>query len=154
MDLPKLTKRQQEVFDYIRMCVEELHCPPTVREICDALGLRSPSTAQSHIKALEEKGYIKRDGAKSRSMSLTSHPEPSKAAQSTAAPSSAPLDQLESFEPDHALVTLPLVGRVAAGTPILAEENVEEEVPLPVSLFGDDSSFMLTVSGNSMIRFW
>ncbi len=141
-----LTKRQQEVLDYIRHCLAEKQCPPTVREICNALGLRSPSTVQSHIKALVEKGYIKRDGAKSRSVSLTSQSKEPTAPAATA--SSAPSHDANGAS----LITLPLVGRVAAGTPILAESNVEEEVSLPVSIFGDSSSFLLTVSGESMIE--
>lgn len=141
-----LTKRQQEVLDYIRHCLAEKQCPPTVREICNALGLRSPSTVQSHIKALVEKGYIKRDGAKSRSVSLTSQSKEPTAPAATA--SSTPSHDANGAS----LITLPLVGRVAAGTPILAESNVEEEVSLPVSIFGDSSSFLLTVSGESMIE--
>lgn len=144
MDNKKLTKRQQQILDYIRKCIEVKHYPPSVREIGQAIGLSSPSTVHAHLNALEEKGYIRRDGAKSRSMVVTegeSSPAPSK--QADAAPN--------TFN-EHTLTQLPLVGRVAAGTPILAEQNIEEEVPLPTALFGDRNSFLLTVHGDSMIN--
>ena len=143
MKKDKLTKRQQQVLDYIRECIEEKHYPPSVREIGEAIGLSSPSTVHGHLNALEKKGYIKREGSKSRSMTITNKSEAPKAPHDVRIP-----PQLDS----HALVTLPLVGRVAAGTPILAEQNIEEEVPLPTSLFGDANSFLLTVRGDSMIN--
>lgn len=71
MDNEKLTKRQQQILDYIRKCIEVKHYPPSVREIGQAIGLSSPSTVHAHLNALEAKGYIRRDGAKSRSMVIT-----------------------------------------------------------------------------------
>ncbi len=143
MDNEKLTKRQQQILDYIRKCIEVKHYPPSVREIGQAIGLSSPSTVHAHLNALEAKGYIRRDGAKSRSMVITgSEQEQKTPANNTSA---------TQFN-EHSLVQLPLVGRVAAGTPILAEQNIEEEVPLPTSLFGDRNSFLLTVHGDSMIN--
>ena len=143
MDNEQLSTRQQQILNYIRKCIEVKHYPPSVREIGQAIGLSSPSTVHAHLNALEAKGYIKRDGAKSRSMVITGGEEkPS---------SSTPAKSREEFN-GHSLVELPLVGRVAAGTPILAEQNIEEEVPLPTSLFGDRNSFLLTVHGNSMIN--
>lgn len=143
MDNEKLTKRQQQILDYIRKCIEVKHYPPSVREIGQAIGLSSPSTVHAHLNALEAKGYIRRDGAKSRSMVITgAEQEEKKSASNTLA---------TQFN-EHSLVQLPLVGRVAAGTPILAEQNIEEEVPLPTSLFGDRNSFLLTVHGDSMIN--
>ncbi len=143
MDNEQLSTRQQQILDYIRKCIEVKHYPPSVREIGQAIGLSSPSTVHAHLNALEAKGYIKRDGAKSRSMVITGGGE--KPAGSSSAKSR------EEFN-GHSLVELPLVGRVAAGTPILAEQNIEEEVPLPTSLFGDRNSFLLTVHGDSMIN--
>lgn len=137
-----LTKRQQQILDYIRKCIEMKHYPPSVREIGEAIGLSSPSTVHAHLNALESKGYIKRDGAKSRSMVVTG------ANQQGSAHNAVPS---QSSSSNHSLVELPLVGRVAAGTPILAEQNIEEEIPLPTSLFGDRNSFLLTVHGESMI---
>lgn len=141
MDDKKLTKRQQQILDYIRTCIETKRYPPSVREIGEAIGLSSPSTVHAHLNALESKGYITRDGAKSRSMAITS------SIDSTQASSARARGSID----DRSLVQLPLVGRVAAGTPILAEQNIEEEVPLPTSLFGDRNSFLLTVHGDSMI---
>lgn len=138
----ELTKRQQQILDYIRECIEIKHYPPSVREIGEAIGLSSPSTVHAHLNALEAKGYITRDGAKSRSMAITAE-KSTKPAQDQSIPS--------EFN-GNTLVQLPLVGRVAAGTPILAEQNIEEEVPLPTSLFGDRNSFLLTVHGDSMIN--
>lgn len=143
MDNEKLTKRQQQILDYIRKCIEVKHYPPSVREIGQAIGLSSPSTVHAHLNALEAKGYIRRDGAKSRSMVITGAEQEEKTSASN---TSATLFN------EHSLVQLPLVGRVAAGTPILAEQNIEEEVPLPTSLFGDRNSFLLTVHGDSMIN--
>lgn len=138
----KLTKRQQQILDYIRKCIEVKHYPPSVREIGQAIGLSSPSTVHAHLNALETKGYIKRDGAKSRSMVITGASQQPRFQD--VSPSTHELS-------NHSLVELPLVGRVAAGTPILAEQNIEEQVPLPTSLFGDRNSFLLTVHGESMI---
>lgn len=144
MEKDKLTKRQKQILDYIRECIEIKHYPPSVREIGQAIGLSSPSTVHAHLNALEQKGYIKRDGAKSRSMVIT-HQDDAPAKQVAPAPEPARFD-------DHSLVSLPLVGRVAAGTPILAEQNIEEDIPLPTSLFGDKNSFLLTVHGESMVN--
>lgn len=141
MDKKKLTKRQQQILDYIRACIQEKHYPPSVREIGEAIGLSSPSTVHAHLNALEAKGYITREGAKSRSMALT---EDTSTSASSAASSTSSVD--------HSVVTLPLVGRVAAGVPLLAEQNIEDQVPLPVSVFGDKGSFLLTVHGDSMIE--
>lgn len=143
MDKDQLTTRQQQILDYIRKCIEVKHYPPSVREIGQAIGLSSPSTVHAHLNALEAKGFIKRDGAKSRSMVITG-------AKKT--PREQPTKESRDEFNGHTLVELPLVGRVAAGTPILAEQNIEEEVPLPTSLFGDRNSFLLTVHGDSMIN--
>lgn len=136
----KITKRQQAVLDVIEQCIREKGYGPTVREVCQALGLSSPSTVHVHLKALEEKGLIKRDSLKSRSIALT-----------------YPLDHTEEAtsipqaEYDN-LVTIPLVGNVAAGTPILAEQNITDNITLPTEIVGDAPSFMLSVRGESMIE--
>lgn len=134
-----LNERQKQILEYIRTCINDNHLPPSVREIGDAIGLSSPSSVHVHLKTLEEKGYIVRHGSKSRSMSITDKGETKK-------PSLTGLDDSKD------LTTLPLVGRVAAGSPILAEQNVEEQIKLPISLVGDNNSFLLTVRGNSMIE--
>lgn len=114
MDKEELTTRQQQILDYIRKCIEVKHYPPSVREIGQAIGLSSPSTVHAHLNALEAKGFIKRDGAKSRSMVITGSKDEAR--------ERAKVEPRTEFN-GHSLVELPLVGRVAAGTPILAEQN-------------------------------
>ncbi|MCD8199641.1 MAG: transcriptional repressor LexA [Coriobacteriaceae bacterium] len=140
----KLTARQKEVLDYIQTCIDEKHYPPSVREIGEALGLSSPSTVHAHLAALERKGYINRDASKSRSVVLTDASTDATDKASSAAPAAG-------SGTTSNVVHLPLVGKVAAGAPILAEQNIEEEVPLPTSLVGDANSFLLTVQGDSMV---
>ena len=111
----KVTKRQQAVLDCIEACIREKGYGPTVREVCQTLGLSSPSTVHVHLKALEDKGYIKRDPLKSRSIALTYPIED--------APSPVVLAATYSN-----LVNVPLVGDVAAGSPILAEENITDTI--------------------------
>lgn len=136
----KVTKRQQAVLDCIEACIREKGYGPTVREVCQSLGLSSPSTVHVHLKALEDKGFIKRDPLKSRSIALTYPIEevPSPVTALAAAYSK--------------LVNVPLVGNVAAGSPILAEENITDTITLPTDIVGDAPSFMLSVRGESMIE--
>lgn len=134
----KLTKRQQAVLDSIRRCIEEKGYGPTVREICTDLGLCSPSTVHVHLKTLEQKGYIERDPLKSRSISLAGDASPK---------SSKVLSP--SFSK---VVDVPLVGNVAAGEPILADENITDIYTLPTDIVGDAPSFMLSVRGESMVE--
>lgn len=136
----KITKRQQAVLDCIESCIREKGYGPTVREVCSALGLHSPSTVHVHLKALEDKGLIKRDPLKSRSISLTY-------------PLDEPSSQEDTFAGEYSnVVSLPLVGDVAAGEPILAEQNITEHLTLPVDIVGDSASFMLSVHGDSMVE--
>ena len=132
----KLSKRQQQVYDYIESYIQQKDYGPTVREIGEALELSSPSTVHVHLNTLEQKGYITRDPMKSRSISLTSKPD-------------APVLGGESFSNS---VSLPLVGRVAAGEPLLAEQNIECVMTLPTELVGDSASFILSVHGDSMVE--
>ena len=119
-----LTPRQQQVLDFIRESVRANGYPPTVREICTALHLSSPSTVHAHLANLERLGLIKRDPTKPRA-----------------------LDVVQDLRPRR---PLPLVGRVAAGQPILAEENIEELIDVPAFLRRDDDDFVLRVRGDSM----
>lgn len=136
----KVTKRQQAVLDCIEECIREKGYGPTVREICHSLGLSSPSTVHVHLKALEEKGLIKRDPLKSRSITLT-HPH------------DEDLNFGNVIAPSFGrVVEVPLVGNVAAGTPILAEQNITDTMTLPTDIVGDSPSFMLSVRGDSMIE--
>ena len=120
-----LTPRQQQVLEFIRESVRANGYPPTVREICTALDLSSPSTVHAHLANLERLGLIKRDPTKPRA-----------------------LDVVQDLRPQR---PLPLVGRVAAGQPILAEENIEELIDVPAFLRRDDDDFVLRVRGDSMI---
>ena len=132
-----LTKRQRSVYEFIESYIQEKGFGPTVREIAEAVNLSSPSTVHVHLKTLEEKGYIVRDPLKSRSIALP-HSEV----------------QTESFGSDafENSLSLPLVGNVAAGEPILAEQNIESTMTLPTELVGDSASFILSVHGDSMIE--
>lgn len=132
-----LTKKQQKVYEFIESYIEAKGFGPTVREIAEGLELSSPSTVHVHLKTLEQKGYIVRDNLKSRSIALT-RPLGS-------APTLGESGSSQSL-------TLPLVGNVAAGEPILAEENIEETMTLPTELVGDSASFILKVHGESMIE--
>ena len=140
----KVTKRQQAVLDCIEDCIREKGYGPTVREVCHTLGLSSPSTVHVHLKALEEKGLIKRDPLKSRSISLT-YPLEGSSLQASSVP--------EVVQPSFSkIVNVPLVGDVAAGVPILAEENITDMMSLPTDIVGDAPSFLLSVRGESMIE--
>jgi len=125
-----LSARQKQIYDYIKDTLRAKGYPPSVREIGEAVGLSSSSTVHSHLSKLEELGYIRRDPTKPRA-----------------------IDVLEETPwRQKAMIQVPLVGRVTAGQPILAVENIEETYPLPVELIGSDSTFMLSVQGDSMIN--
>ena len=134
LETPLLTARQQEILQFLVQYVDDHGYPPTVREIGDAVGLASPSTVHAHLANLERVGLLRRDPTKPRALELVGRPRP--AAQP--APS----------ESDTSL--LPLVGRIAAGGPLLAEEAVEDRVAVP-RLVGRDADFLLRVTGDSMI---
>ncbi|HIZ18019.1 MAG TPA: transcriptional repressor LexA [Candidatus Olsenella stercoravium] len=140
----KLGKRQLAIYDFIRAYSDEHGYPPSVREIGAAVGLASPSTVHMHLKVLEEQGLIKRDSKKPRTIEVMRDDQGSSEA-------SQPLASV-SQDVGANVIRLPLVGRVAAGVPILAEQNVEETLALPTSVVGDASSFVLRVRGESMIN--
>ena len=131
-DLPP---RQQQILELIRRVVAEQGYPPSVREIGQYLGLRSPASVHRHLKGLEEAGHIRRDSTKPRAIVvLTPRAD-------------------EPVRPSVATRDVPLLGRIAAGAPILAEENIEEVMPLPEALVGAGGPlFMLEVRGDSMIE--
>ncbi len=137
----KLGKRQLAIYDFIKSYSDEHGYPPSVREIGAAVGLASPSTVHMHLKVLEEQGLIKRDSKKPRTIEVMSKHEGD----------DQPLASV-SQDVDHNVIRLPLVGRVAAGTPILAEQNIEDTLSLPTSIVSDASSFILRVRGESMIN--
>lgn len=138
--MESITKRQQAVLDVIEQFIREKGYGPTVREICHALDLSSPSTVHVHLRALEDKGFIKRDPLKSRSIVLTYALDDEVEATSV---SSTQFDNV---------ISVPLVGDVAAGVPILAEQNITNTMMLPTEIVGDSPSFMLSVHGESMIE--
>ena len=140
----KRVKRQLAIYDFIRTYSTEHGYPPSVREIGAAVGLASPSTVHMHLKVLEEHGLIRRDSKKPRTIEVVDK-------QASSADDQVPQASV-SQDVDRNLISLPLVGRVAAGTPILAEQNVEETLTLPTSIVGDASSFILRVRGESMIN--
>ena len=136
----KITKRQQQIYDFIRSYQKEKGYPPSVREMAAAVGLSSPSTVHAHLNALEDHGLIKRDATKPRALEVFNTDG-----------SSIKLAEVTET-PDRGTVSLPLVGRVAAGMPILAEQNVEDTFTLPTEIATDSSSFVLEVHGESMIN--
>ena len=129
-----LTERQRQTLAYIVETVTERGYPPSVREICVELGLASSSTVHSHLQALQRKGYLSIDPTKPRAIELHFDPDTGLAADRRPARS------------------VPLLGRIAAGAPIMAEEHVEDIYPMPADLVGDGNIFMLEVKGDSMIE--
>jgi repressor LexA len=127
-----LTARQQEIWQFLVTYVDDHGYPPTVREIGEEVGLASPSTVHAHLANLERVGLIKRDPSKPRAIELTGHRRVEAAAASD-------------------VPRLPLLGRVAAGSPLLADENVEDVVAVPESI-GHGADFLLTIHGDSMIE--
>jgi repressor LexA len=124
-----LTKRQKEIFDYIRKYAAKTGYPPTVREIGKAVGLHSSSTVHAHLANLEKIGLLRRDPSKPRAIELL-------------------LDKAKrTIRPESGL---PLVGQVAAGEPILAEENIEEYLEIPDVIGGEDGDYILQIRGESM----
>jgi repressor LexA len=124
-----LTKRQREIFDFVRRYGEEHGYPPTVRDIGKAIGLTSSSTVHAHLANLEKLGVLRRDPTKPRAIEVLVDK-----AKAAVVPSG-----------------LPVVGQVAAGQPVLAEENIEEYVPVPPIAGGDEGEFVLRVKGDSMV---
>lgn len=129
-----LTARQQEIWQFLVDYVDRHGYPPTVREIGEAVGLASPSTVHAHLANLERAGLLRRDPTKPRALDLIGHRRESRA-----------------DEPAAELHKLPLLGQIAAGGPLLAEQNVEEEIAVPEPL-GRNADFLLRVKGDSMVN--
>lgn len=132
--MAKRVNREQEILDFINEQVRDKGYPPSIREICAAVGLNSPSTVHAYLKRLEEKGQLVKDGSKTRAIRLTE------------------TEAERMAEPISEYLSVPVVGSVAAGTPILAEENVTDTFPLPMVFAKNKNVFMLKVKGDSMIN--
>ena len=131
MSQGKITDKQREILEYIKEMILKKGYPPAVREICEAVHLKSTSSVLSHLESLEKNGYIRRDPTKPRT--------------------------IEILDDDFALtrrelVNVPVIGTVAAGVPILAEQNIEDYLPIPAEILPNKEVFMLKVKGNSMIE--
>ena len=136
----KMTRKQQEIYDFIAAFITEHSYPPSVREICDGVGLRSPSTVHFHLQNMEEKGFLAKDG-KARALTLAQTAE-----KAAAAPAEPVYD-----EPEIPAGRVPIVGTVAAGTPILAQECIEDYLTFDTN-GRDGEYFALRVRGESMLN--
>lgn len=146
----KLTERQQEILNLIRQTVARTGFPPTRAEIARALGFRSPNAAEDHLKALARKGAIELTAGASRGIRLVESPDTTATTSSLASLDSAGSSAMAGFADAVGRLLLPLVGRVAAGSPILAAEHVEREVGVDPSLFAQTPDYLLKVRGMSM----
>lgn len=131
MGYGKITIKQQEILEFIKDVILKKGYPPTVREICETVNLKSTSSVHAHLESLEKNGYIKRDPTKPRAIEICD-------------------DSFQIVRTE--MVSLPVVGNVAAGQPILAEENIEEYFPVPADVVPSGESFVLKVRGDSMIN--
>jgi len=131
--MESLSQREKQILAYMKGEIQKKGYPPTVREMCSALGIRSTSTAHKELAALESKGFIRKDPAKPRAIEILD--------------GSAPPAKEERID----VVDIPVVGQIAAGMPILAEQNIEDSFPVPSRYLNNGTYFMLTVKGDSMI---
>ncbi len=127
----KITKKQQEILDYIKDEILSKGYPPAVREICEAVNLKSTSSVHSHLETLEKNGYIRRDPTKPRAIEICD-------------------DSFQMVRTE--MVSMPVVGQVAAGQPILAQQNIDSYFPVPADRVPKGESFILNVKGDSMIN--
>lgn len=131
--MPKITEKDYEIMDFIHECIKEKGFPPTVREICERVGLTSTATVHARLKKLEHEGYIVRETSKNRSMRLVNY-------------------HCENDQKDDKYLDVPMYGKVTAGVPITAIQDDTETFPLPMHFVGNKNIFMLKVSGESMIN--
>jgi repressor LexA len=150
-DSTGLTPRQQRILNVLRESIEKRGYPPSIREIGELVGLTSSSSVAHQLRVLESKGFIKRDPNRPRALEVFI-PELMAARRAIASADDAGYDQTGLGDAVPTPTMVPMVGRIAAGGPILAEERVEEIFPLPKSLVGDGTLFLLEVSGDSMVE--
>jgi repressor LexA len=149
-DATGLTPRQQRILTHLKESMEARGYPPSMREIGEAVGLTSSSSVAHQLKVLEEKGYVRRDPNRPRALEVFL-PEVMAARRSISAAEETSYDETGVGDAMPPATYVPMLGRIAAGGPILAEENLESVFPLPRDLVGDGQLFMLEVSGESMI---
>jgi repressor LexA len=149
-DATGLTPRQQRILNVLRESIEKRGYPPSIREIGELVGLTSSSSVAHQLRVLEQKGFIKRDPNRPRALEVFI-PELMAARRAIASADDAGYDQTGLGDAVPAPTMVPMVGRIAAGGPILAEERIEEIFPLPKTLVGDGTLFLLEVSGDSMV---
>ena len=136
-----LNKRERAILDYIEKQAKINGYPPSVREIGKAVGLRSTATVHGYLEKLEQKGYIKKESQKGRTLKLLKGSTGNK-----------PVDTTKDFYSNREMVDVPVIGKITAGAPILAVENITDTFPIPIDFVGNCESFMLTVRGESMIE--
>ena len=127
----KLTPKQEEILNFIKQEILAKGYPPSVREICEAVTLKSTSSVHAHLESLERKGYIRKDPTKPRTIEVVD-------------------DSFNVLRSE--IISIPMIGRVAAGVPLLAEENIEGYFPIPAEFMPNNEAFILTVHGNSMVN--
>lgn len=142
-----LTHRQRRILQVIKDAVETVGYPPSIRELARQAGLASTSSVSYQLKVLEEKGFLRRDPNRPRALVVTIP-----GAEGPASPAAQELPSEQNYDDNPRTVSAPLVGRIAAGGPILAEQRVEDMFALPKQLVGDGNLFMLEVSGDSMVE--
>ena len=140
MNSKKISRKQEEILRYIKDSILQRGFPPAVREICEGVGLKSTSSVHAHLESLEKNGYIRRDPSKPRALNIVDD-----------------VPNADGFKKDGVertdVVDIPIVGSIAAGTPILAEQNIEESFPLPARYVSKGAdNFMLKVKGESMVE--
>ncbi|MDO4546440.1 MAG: transcriptional repressor LexA [Bacillota bacterium] len=145
-----LKDREQKILDYMKEEIRKKGYPPTVREICSALNIKSTSTAHKDIDNLVKQGYIKKDPSKPRALMIVDNTPESPSGSS--AQSSSDTSDAYGAAVHTDVIEVPVIGRIAAGTPILAEQNIEDSFPVPARFVGSGKTFMLTVKGESMIE--
>lgn len=160
-----LTQRQKKILDVIKAAVSKRGYPPSLREIGEQVGLTSPSSVAHQLSALERKGYLRRDPHRPRAIEIVSLPPTSRPRGGAAAPAptgasgsgssrsepAATVDETDSGDARPTPTYVPVLGRIAAGAPVLAEEAVDDVFPLPRQIVGDGELFLLRVSGDSMV---
>lgn len=140
----KNSTKQQEILEYVSKCVSENGYPPSVREICAAVGFKSTSTVHAYLKKLTDSGALQKDPTKPRAIKILD--------KSNININNVSTKSKEGYYSTRELVDIPVVGRVAAGQPILAVENITDTFPLPVEFTKNSDAFMLKVKGSSMIE--